>query len=283
MSKIYGVDETIKETVEQFRLDRDGYPELIPTGFRALDEAIGGIGPDSCAILAAATGLGKSSAALHAMIRNTVKVGLVSLEDGADVVGTRLLAALTGIDSLLIRRKALTKAQLKKLNNVSTKAVQHMRFAYPLAGSIEQVEASILALRHDGCRLIIVDYIQEIRGHKDDRRNEVALALTRCHRAAASPEVSDDPPAALLAISQFHRMKDDQVPGIHNLAESGDLERKARVILLAHKQHSPDAGARIRFKLAKSTYGGEFCKFDLVRDPSGTLQEAVYYNTKEGF
>ena len=283
MSKIYGVDNTIQETITQFCLDRDGKPELIPTGFAEVDDTIGGLGPGSCGILAASTGVGKSSAMLHAMINNPGKVGCVNLEDTADVIGTRILAALTGIDSLKIRRKELTKAQLKKLNNVNTKAVQHMLFTYPTAGTIEQVEADIIALRTAGCRMIHCDYLQEIRGHKDDRRNEVAVALQRCHRAAANPDVCDAPPSALMAISQLHRLRDDQVPGIHNLAESGDLERKARVIILAYKQHSPDKGARVRFKLAKSTYGGEFCKFDMVRDESGTLRPAVYYDVKEGF
>jgi len=283
VSKIYGVDETIQESITQLCLDSDGQPELLPTGFREVDETIGGLGPGSCGILAASTGVGKSSAMLHAMLSSPIKVGCVNLEDTPDVVGTRLLAALTGIDSLRIRRKALTKAELKRLNKVNTKSVQHMCFTYPTAGSIAHVEQSIIALREAGCRVIWVDYIQEIRGHKDDRRNEVAVALQLCHRAAASPDVCDAPPSALMAVSQFHRLRDDQVPGIHNLAESGDLERKARVILLAYKQHSPDKGARVRFKLAKSTYGGEFCKFDMVRDESGTLRPAVYYDVKEGF
>ena len=110
------VEGTIASAVETFYLDRDGKPELVPTGFSALDSELGGLGPGACGILAAATGVGKSSAMLAAMLASPVKVGAVSLEDGPDVVGSRLLSALSGINSLRIRRKDLAPADLKLLN-----------------------------------------------------------------------------------------------------------------------------------------------------------------------
>lgn len=277
---IFGVKETIGEAVTTFRLDRDGLPELVPLGLRPLDEELGGLGPGACGILAAATGVGKSSAMLAAMLGSSVKTGAVSLEDGPDVVGTRLLSAITGIDSLRIRRKALTKKELADIKKAAkSNKLNHMYFSYPIAGSIEQVEEAIGELCAEGCRMIWVDYLQEIRGHgKNDRRNEVSEAMTRCHRVAAAGN------AALMAVSQFRRLGDgEKVPQIYHLKESGDLENKARVIVLAHRQLSPDAGDRVRFRLAKSTYGGEYVRFDMVRDESGTLRHAQYYNITEGF
>ena len=277
---IFGVRETIGEAVTTFRLDRDGYPELVPFGLPPLDEELGGLGPGACGILAAATGVGKSSAMLAAMLGSDDKVGAVSLEDGPDVVGTRLLSAITGIDSLRIRRKALSKKELSQVTAAAkSNKLDHMYFSYPIAGSIEQVEEAITELTAAGCRMIWVDYLQEIRGHgKNDRRNEVSEAMTRCHRAAAAGN------AALMVVSQFRRLGDgEKIPQIYHLKESGDLENKARVIILCHRQTSPDSGDRIRFRLAKSTYGGEYVRFDMVRDASGTLRAASYYNVIEGF
>jgi hypothetical protein len=90
-----------------------------------------------------------------------------------------------------------------------------------------------------------------------------------------------------MAVSQFRRVGEDQKGnprpvGIHHLKESGDLENKARIIILATKQPSPD-GVRVRFKLAKSTYGGEYIKWDMLRDQSGTLRNVHLYNPAEGF
>lgn len=274
--EIYGVKETISEAVDCFRLDRDGYPELVPMGLPPLDRELGGLGPGACGVLAAATGVGKSSTVLAAMLGSKVPVGLVSLEDGPDVVGTRLLSALTGIDSLRIRRKDLNDGDLATIAKAAkTTKLDHMFFSYPIAGSIEMVEEAIAALAEAGCKMVWCDYLQEIRGHgRGDRRNEVSEAMTRIHRAAARHKM------AVMVVSQFRRFgAEEKVPQIFHLKESGDIENKARVIVLAHKVKGDDPKEdRVRFRLAKSTYGGEHIKWDMVRDTSGTLREAEFFD-----
>jgi replicative DNA helicase len=222
---------------------------------------------------------------LAAMLNSPVSVGAVSLEDGPDVVGTRLLSAITGIDSLCIRRKALSAKELKTLN-VAAKSTKldHMYFSYPIAGRLDRVCEEIRQLTDQGCKMIWVDYLQKIRGHgKGDRRNEVAETFTRLQETIATGG------AAGMLVSQFRRPAVDlksgkpRPVGIHHLKESGDLENEARIIVIAQAEESPGVGQRVRFKLAKSTYGGEFVKFDMVRDPSGTLRDATYYNVTEGF
>jgi replicative DNA helicase len=277
--EIFDGKASIAEAVHTFYLDREGQPELIPTGFPVLDREVGGLGPGSVGILAAATGVGKSSAVLSAMLSSTIKIGCVSLEDGPDVVGSRLLAALSGINSMKIRRKDLTPLELKRIKEAAnTSSLQHLLFSYPIAGGLDRVLVSIDALCKEGCRLIYCDYLQKVRGHGNgDRRNEVSETLTRCQ------EVTAKHGAALMAVSQFRRLRTDEVPGIHHLKESGDLENEARIIILAHKQESPDVGARVRFRLSKSTYGGEYVRWDMLRDPSGTLRPALFYTPEEGF
>ena len=274
--KVYDASGSVAAAVKQFKLDSEGMPELIPTGFPQVDSVLGGVGPGSCAILGASTGVGKSSAMLIGALRSSVPVGIVSLEDTRDILGARLLAAATGINSLNIRTKDLDQSQLSRL--LGAKLPEHMRFCYPIAGSIEQVEEAIQALTEAGCRMIWVDYIQEVRGHREDRRNEVAEALTRAHRAAAKGD------AALVAISQFHRLDPAKKPGIHNLAESGDLERKARLIILAWKvdcQVDEKHEQRVQLYVAKSNYGGEGIRWQMRRDGSGTLRDVSYLNPGE--
>ena len=148
-------------------------------------------------------------AVLAAMLASPVKVGCVSMEDGPDVVGTRLLAALSGIDSLRIRRKALSPKELKKVNDVAkSNDLDHMFFSYQIGQGIDRVCDAITDLCDRGCKMVWLDYLQEIRGHgKGDRRNEVSEALTRAHGAAAAGG------AALMAISQFRRVGEDLKTG----------------------------------------------------------------------
>ena len=279
MTDIYDVEQTVKQAVHTFYLDRDGKPELIPLGFQKLDDELGGLGPRSCGILAAATGVGKSSAALSGMLRATVKTGMVSVEDGPDVIGTRLLSALTGIDSLRIRRKQLNDEELGRLRvAASSPQLDNLFFAYPTAGTMDDIEDAVKALTDAGCKMVWLDYLQKVRGHRDDRRHEVAETFTRFQRAVAKGG------AAGMAISQFRRFgAEERVPQIYHLKESGDLENEARIIVLAHRFTDEHEVTRVQFRVAKSTYGGEWLKWEMVRDAGGTLREVDMYDPAEGF
>lgn len=282
---ILSIKDTLLEAVDTFHLDRDGLPELIPVGLPAIDDELGGLGPRACGILAAATGVGKSSIMLTAMLGSSVKVGAVSLEDGPDVIGCRVLAALTGINSLRIRRKHLDERELALIAaTVESNKLDHMYFAYPTAGKLHAIEAAVKELTNAGCRMIWLDYLQKVRGHgKNDRRNEVGETFTTFQRACASGN------AAGMAVSQFRRLTDtEKVPQIYHLKESGDLENEARLIVLAHRetQRDEDTDAeqvRIRFRVGKSTYGGEHILFDYVRDESGTLRHASLFDPLDDF
>lgn len=280
---IYTTKETLAEAVSFFSLDNaDGGLDLIKLGIPAFDDVVGGLGPGACGILAAATGVGKSSIALAAMLDSPVPVGLVSLEDTPDVVGARLIAAIAGIDSLRVRKNELTAKERKHVAKcVKDCKYEQMHFAYPTAGKLPKVEAAITELCNAGCKLIWVDYVQEIRiGGARERRNEVSEAMAGCHEAAAEGG------AALMMISQFRRLIDgEKQPEIWHLKESGDLENKARVILLAHKVPGPEGekGQRVRFRLGKSTYGGEWLTFEYLRDGSGTLRKTSFFDMLEDF
>ena len=274
------MDGTLANAVDSYYLDREGRPELIATGFAPVDEELGGLGPAACGILAAATGVGKSSALLSAALSSPVKTGVISLEDGADVVGARVLAHLTGINSRYIRRKFLTPKELKSINAAATSGQgSHVFFAYP-PGKIGPIEEAVQALAARGCRLIWLDYLQKVRGHNTSRRDEVGATFTSFQQSCKASNVAG------MAVSQFRRLSDgEKEPSIHHLKESGDLENEARLILLAHKftppvmdENAPPVGSRVRFRVAKSVFGGEEIAFDMLRNSAGSLHIAEFYD-----
>lgn len=268
--------DTLRGAVDAYYLDREGRPELIPLGFPPVDEELGGLGPESCGILASATGVGKSSALLAGALASPVKTGIISLEDGPDVIGARILAHLTGVNSRLIRRKHFAdKRDLTLVNEAASQGEPaHVSFAYPPAKIAPIVEA-VNALADGGCRLIWLDYLQKVRGHGGaDRRNEVGATYTEFQQACKANDIAG------MAVSQFRRLSDgEKVPQIHHLKESGDLENEARLIILAHKYTSDleGVGSRVRFRVAKSVFGGEDIQFDYLRDDAGSLQYAEFF------
>jgi len=271
--------ETISEAVHTFKLDTDGYPELVPLGIPPIDSELGGLGPGAMGILAAATGVGKSSTVLTSMLASKVKVGCISVEDGPDVVGTRLLSALTGINSLRIRRKALSDKELALIAKaVRSNKMDHMYYSYPLGGKLAKVVADVQEMARLGCKLVWIDYLQEVHQHgRSDRRMEINEVMSVLHETAADAGV------AIMMLSQFRRLGDgEKIPQIYHLKESGDIENKARIIVLAHKVVEAD-DTRVRFRLAKSTYGGEHIKYDMIRDESGTLKHTRLFDICEDF
>lgn len=244
-------------------------PELIRTGFVPLDTAIGGVFPGTCGILGADTGIGKSSLVLRAALDSTTRVGVISTEDTADVVGTRVLAARSGVNSLDIRKGTLSPDQERAIGAARTalEGEDRVLVAYPIGGSLETILEAARGLIDKGCRLVWLDYVQKVRGVSDDRRNEVGTVYTSFQRVCYEGN------AAGMVVSQFARRMDQdstKVPKSHWLKESGDLENEARLILLAYKDKTNPAVVRVR--VAKSTVGSEGLDFCYLRDYSGTLQ-----------
>lgn len=264
--------ESAEIAIATFRTFQDGPPDLIPTGLPPIDRAIGGLFPGSPGILAATTGAGKSSLVLEAIVNNAkagIRTGLISLEDTPDVLGSRILARESGVDSLKIRKKDLTskeklfiKAAFERIKVYS----DNVRIEYIIGGSSTASADAISRLADDGVRDVWVDYIQKMRGKGSDRRNEVSGAFSELQSRASKHNM------AIKFVSQFARQIDySKPPQIWWLKESGDLENEARLIVLLHRPEGPTGP--LMGRIAKCTFGGEGTEFMYVRDESGTLVE----------
>lgn len=265
--EVLGLAESAEAAIRVFRPFTDEPADLVPLGMGPVDRAIGGLFRGACGILAAATGVGKSSLVLASALQSSAKVGIVSTEDTPDVVGSRVLSWASGVDSLKLRTKQLSdedkQALTKAKNDLSGE--DGVAVAYTVGGSLGQVIEAVRALADKGCQLVWLDYIQKVRGLTDNRRNEVGTVYTTFQRTCSEVGV------AAMAVSQFRREVDhSRPPQIWWLKESGDLENEARLIILAHRDGAPDT---LSCRIAKSTFGGEGVSFQLRRDSSGTLRE----------
>lgn len=271
MGRILSLGDSGEAAFQTFRTFAEGEPDLIPTGIAPVDRVVGGLFPGSGGILAAATGVGKSSLVLAAALSSPTMTGIVSLEDTEDVVGTRALAYHSGVDSLRIRKKQITDEERDALADARDKLEEApVRVAFEVGSGLDEIIESIEGLADLGCRLIWVDYIQKIRGVREDRRNEVSTAFTQIQRKC------DRLGVAAMFVSQFSRQPDPtRIPQIFWLKESGDLENEGRLIILCHKDDEEDDGNVVRGRIAKSTFGGEDTWFKYRRDESGSLREAL--------
>lgn len=270
---VWSLEQSADHAASLYRTFTDGMPELVPTGIVAFDQEVGGLGPGSNMVVGAGNGIGKSLVALDACLVNQgngVKSGYISLEDTPDVVGCRLLARYSGVDSKRIRRKDLRPeelAQVREAHEHMARDSQHdaaMAISYQIGAPLPDILTAMEKLVEAGCKIIWVDYLHKIRGLTDDRTNEVARAFTALHGKAATLGVP------IIITAQVSRQMDpNRVPSRYALKNSGDVENESRsIIMLGRHEAEPN---KIHGVLDKSTFGGEGMRLVWHRGPCGGL------------
>lgn len=248
---------------------------FVTTGIQAVDRTITGLSPGSMLVLGGDTGVGKSSAGLAMAFggaEHGIAVGVVSAEDPRDVWGSRSISMLSGVSSNQIRSGRMSRDDFARGGVASDKLRDLPVFVADVIGGtdVDVVAAMTSLVKHRGCRLVIVDYLQTINPSErsDSRREDIRRIASRIKAAAARLG------CAVVLVSQLSRPGKDEVfrePMKHHLKESGDIENMAEVIVLLWR--TDDRGTDISAKIAKSKYGGDGVRFVLHRDGNGVLRE----------
>jgi len=225
-------------------------PDWPSLGLRKIDAALGPIPPGTVGLLGAATGCGKSSIMLWAAMNNP-SAGIISLEDGPLVLGTRALSLASGVDA----RRMLTGLDADEQQRVSHAERRLGELEFPqlevcVGADVVGVERAVDKLAASGCRTIWVDYLQKVRpgeNSPEDRRTAINVLWAGLQRAAIKHDV------VIVGISQLGRNAQEGEPNLHSFKESGDLENECRFALLAYK--SVDSPTVV-LTVAKGLFGG---------------------------
>lgn len=249
------------EATEIFRTFMEGDPDLVDLGLGPVTREIGGVFAGNLVGIAAGQNVGKSSTLLFMATTSKDRGGVISMEDGKDVWGARLLARYSNIPPTKIRKKELSEEDKDRI----TEALGDLKAAeaegkgpwisYKVGGSVEDIEDAVKELAEAGCRWIALDYLQKPRGHAGaaDRRIEVGVTMNRFHKACADVGVVP------IIMSQIVRLKDGQEPFPSHMKESGDIENECRLIIMLWRDSSDRS--IVRGKVAKSSFGGGGLRF----------------------
>ena len=219
-----------------------GHVPGVPTGFRDLDDILGGMRPGEFCILAARPSVGKTCVALN--IAHHCRCALfVSLEQSAEELTERLLCSTSGIDSHRLRTARIGPDDIVKLHDACASLRGVKLFIDDTAGrkvSHIGAQARRIQMRHD-IRLVVVDYIQLIdpEDRKQPRHEQVGQISRRLKLLARELNLP------ILALSQLNRAsedRDDKKPRLSDLRSSGELEQDADVVLLMHRPSGDDNG-----------------------------------------
>ena len=232
------------DEVEQLE-KQSGQPLGVPSGLTDLDALTNGFHPGALVILAGRPGTGKTSMSLNMAVnaaRTGVPVGVFSLEMGQDELRQRIACGAAGVNAQTVRRGKLSDDEWSRL--VSACAALD-----PLPLWIDDTPAlPILELRtkarrlqqEHGLGLVVVDYLQLMRGTKQENRVQEVTEISQALKALAR-ELG----VAVVALSQLNRSvesRPDRRPQLSDLRESGSIEQEADLVLFLNRPelYDPD-------------------------------------------
>jgi replicative DNA helicase len=162
-------------------------------------------------------------------------VGFFSLEMSAEQLAGRILAEASEISSHKIRQGDMTEQEFRRF----VEAAKQLE-SCPLyiddtpALPISQVAARARRLkRTHGLDLIIVDYLQLLRGTADNRVQEIAEISMGLKAIAKELNI---PVIALSQLSRAVESREDKRPQLSDLRESGSIEQDADVVMFVFRE-----------------------------------------------
>lgn len=199
----------------------------VSTGFRDLDNKLAGFQDSNLIIVAARPGLGKTSfcinVAQHVAVRENLPVGIFSLEMSQEELIDRILVTQADIDAWKLKTGKLDEKDFDRISHAMGELAEAPLFIDDTPGlSLAEMrtKARRLQLEH-GLKLLIVDYLQLIRGRNlENRVQEVAEISQGLKNLAREMKI---PVVAVSQLSRAVETRGTRRPQLADLRESGCL------------------------------------------------------------
>lgn len=217
----------------------------ITTGFADYDALTGGLQPSDLVILAARPSMGKTTFSLNLAINAAraqlqgsaagAGVGIFSLEMSADQIAAKFLASTVGIDQTKLAKGQITQDEHDKLI-VATDQLTHTPVYIDDTPALHinsiRARARRLKRKHD-IGLIIIDYLQLIRGTAENRLQEITQISQALKTIARELDV---PVIALSQLSRSVESRPNKRPLLSDLRESGSIEQDADIVMFLFRE-----------------------------------------------
>ncbi|HLF76244.1 MAG TPA: replicative DNA helicase [Dehalococcoidia bacterium] len=210
------------------------------TGLSQLDLLLGGLNPSDLVIVAARTGVGKTSLMLNfgrnAAVGQHAKVAIFSLEMAGEQLAQRLLASESRVDSARLRLGLHSEIEESRIMHGHGILSQADIYVDDSAGlQIPELRAKLMRLQRDhGLDLVLVDYLQLVHGNRSDNRVQEISYITRSLK-----ELARELNVPIVAGSQLSRAPEQRqphIPMLSDLRESGSIEQDADVVLFIYRE-----------------------------------------------
>ncbi|NVM21485.1 MAG: replicative DNA helicase [Desulfobacterales bacterium] len=212
----------------------------VPTGYHDLDEKTSGLQPGDLIVIAGRPSMGKTALALN-IARNTgletgIPTAVFSLEMSKEQLSLRMLSAEARIDSSRMRGGFVGESDLARINRAAG-ALYDIPIYIDDSPAVSALEIRAKARRmkmEKGLGLVIIDYLQLMRGRSSAERRDLEISEISRSLKALAKELS----LPVVALSQLNRKVEERTnrrPVLSDLRESGAIEQDADVILFIYR------------------------------------------------
>ncbi|MGE4443489.1 MAG: replicative DNA helicase [Candidatus Altimarinota bacterium] len=213
------------------------------TGFKSLDNTLGGLKGGDMVILAARPSMGKTAFSLNLAQNigiNGKNVAIFSLEMSKEQLTDRMIASSIGINSWKLAKGELEDEEFAKLGEAMEKLSQANIYIDDSAGgNLLDLKSKSRRLKMEaGLDLIVIDYLQLMsNGNTLNRVQEISEISRGIKSLARELNV---PIIALSQLSRAVESRTDKKPILSDLRESGSIEQDADIVMMLYREEYYD-------------------------------------------
>lgn len=237
----------------------------MPTGFKMLDDLLGGFQKSDLVVFAGRPGMGKTSWILTVALqlaRRDQRVAIFTMEMGVEQLVQRLISMETGIQIQNLRMANISAREQTRLTEAIGRIANLPLFIddTPSITPIEMRTKSRRLQHEHGLDIVIVDYMQLMsagKAYENNRVQEISFISRSLKELARELNV------CLLSTAQLSRaveQRQDKRPQLSDLRESGTIEQDADAVMFLYRDeyYNPDTTEfpnQAEVNLAKHRHG----------------------------
>lgn len=250
----------------------------IPSGFRKLDEMLGGFQNSDLIIIAARPSMGKTALGLSILLNTAlyqnIPAAFFSVEMAAHQIAIRLVSADARINQQNIRNNKMNMNEhAKMVKSFGALADAPIIIDDTAMLTVNELRAKCRRLKaQNNIKLIIVDYLQIMHASgAESREREISIISANLKQIAKELEIP------VIALAQLNRNVEARKeknfkPMLQDLRESGSIEQDADVIMFVNR---PERYGVLEFEDGTSTINmGELIIGKQRNGPVGTVRVA---------
>jgi len=272
------LSDLVKKSIDELkRLQNDPNGTTgVPSGFPSLDKVTLGWQKSDLIIIAARPGMGKTaftlSCARNAAVDYQIPVAVFSLEMSSVQLVNRLISGESELDSNKLRKGKLERHEWQQLHSKIGKLSEAPIYIDDTpALSIFDLRAKSRRLKAQfDIQLIIVDYLQLMRGTQDNKMGNREQEIGTISRSLKA--IAKELQVPVIALSQLSRKVEERGgakrPILSDLRESGSIEQDADMVIFLNR---PEYHGLTQDELGNSTKG--LAEIIIAKHRNGSLED----------